>query len=247
MLTIPLKNKIEETERIYKLAGVKMIELLPSVLAADFARLEQELKLVEKCGVKMLHIDVMDGMFVPSISLGMPVIEAMRRVAPLFFDVHLMVEEPGRYVKDFADCGADSISVHAEACRHLHRTIGQIREAGKQACVVLNPSTGLSELKYVLQDVDTVLLMTVDPGFGGQKYIPSMTGKIRELKAMIDRENPGVHIMVDGGIKLDNVQEVLEAGADRIVAGSSVFGVHTAENIRAFQEIFNNYYIYRKY
>lgn len=224
-----------------------MIELLPSVLAADFARLEEELKLVEDCGVKKLHVDVMDGMFVPSISLGMPVIESMRRVSSLFFDVHLMVEEPGRYVKAVADCGADSIGVHAEACRHLHRTIGQIKEAGKEACVVLNPSTGLSELKYVLSDVDTVLLMTVNPGFGGQKYIPAMTGKIRELKAMIDRENPGVHIMVDGGIKLDNVQAVLEAGADRIVAGSSVFGTQTRENILAFQEIFSNYYIYSRY
>lgn len=224
-----------------------MIELLPSVLAADFARLEQELKLVEECGVTKLHVDVMDGMFVPSISLGMPVIQSMRRVSSLFFDVHLMVEEPGRYVKEIADCGADSIAVHAEACRHLHRTIGQIKEAGKEACVVLNPSTGLSELKYVLSDVDTVLLMTVNPGFGGQKYIPAMTRKIRELKEMIDRENYDVHIMVDGGIKLDNVQTVLEAGADRIVAGSSVFGAQIRENIRAFQEIFSNYCICGRY
>lgn len=217
------------------------VELLPSILAADFARLEQELKTVEDAGVNMLHVDVMDGMFVPSISLGMPVIQAMRRVSSLFFDVHLMVEEPGRYVEAIAACGADSIGVHAEACRHLHRTIGQIRETGKEACVVLNPSTGLSELKYVLADVDTVLLMTVDPGFGGQKYIPAMTEKIRELKQMIDRENPGVHIMVDGGIKLNNVRTVLDAGADRIVAGSSVFGAQTRQNVEAFQAILKEY------
>ena len=218
-----------------------MIKLAPSILSADFANLEKELKLVEESGVDMIHIDVMDGRFVPSISLGMPVISSIRKISSLCFDVHLMVEEPERYIDEIAMSGADIIGIHAEACRHLHRTIMQIKEAGKQACVVLNPATPLNCLEHVLEDVDTVLLMTVNPGFGGQIYIPGMTKKICMLKDILRERNLNVHIQVDGGIKTDNVRTVIEAGADRIVGGSSVFGKNTKGQIEEFQRIFQEY------
>ncbi|HCT91027.1 MAG TPA: ribulose-phosphate 3-epimerase [Lachnospiraceae bacterium] len=217
------------------------IELLPSVLSADFANLGRDLRDVEEAGVHAVHIDVMDGTFVPSLSLGFPVISSMRRVSGLFFDVHLMVEEPGRYVELAAEAGADRIGVHAEACRHLHRTIQQIRAAGKEACVVLNPATPLAVLEYVLGDVDAVLLMTVNPGFGGQAYIPSMTEKICSLRKLLAERELSVPIEVDGGMKPDNVRQVLDAGASLIVAGSSVFNGRIGESIRAFQRVFAEY------
>jgi len=218
-----------------------MLKLAPSILSADFAKLGEELKTITDAGAHLVHIDVMDGMFVPSISYGMPVITSVRRCTDLPFDVHLMVEEPGRYIETFADCGADSISVHAEACTHLHRTIQQIKNAGKKAAVVLNPATPLSALDYVLEDLDMVLLMTVNPGFGGQKYIESMTAKIRALREEANRRNPSLDIQVDGGIKLSNVRTVIEAGANVIVGGSSVFGENTAENVRRFLDVFAEY------
>lgn len=218
-----------------------MVQLAPSILAADFSRLGDELQTIRQAGVEMVHIDVMDGMFVPSISLGMPVIQSIRKVSPLCFDVHLMVEEPGRYIDQIVEAGADIVSVHVEACRHLHRTVDQIKDHNKKACVVLNPATPLTALDYVLENIDMVLLMTVNPGFGGQSYIPQMTEKIQNLYGEIKKRNLNVDIEVDGGIKLNNVREVLDAGANIIVGGSSVFGSNTKENVKKFQEIFAEY------
>lgn len=219
-----------------------MIQVLPSVLSADFANLEKELSDVKKAGIEKIHIDIMDGTFVPSISLGFPVVSSMRRVSDLFFDVHLMVNEPERYIEAVAKVGADCIGIHVEACTHLHRTIQQIRALNKQVCVILNPATPLCTLDYILEDIDVVLLMTVNPGFGGQTYIPAMTQKIRDLKAMIDRRNLSVSIEVDGGIKLDNAREIIDAGADMLVAGSSIFNGHVFESINEFQNIIKEFY-----
>lgn len=180
----------------------------------------------------------MDGNFVPSISLGFPVIRSMRKVSDLFFDVHLMVEEPGRYLEETKAAGADRIGVHAEACRHLHRTLQQIRALGCETCVVLNPATPLTALDYVLEDVDVVLLMTVNPGFGGQAYIPAMTEKIRQLCRMIDERGLDVKIEIDGGVKLSNAKELIEAGAEYLVAGSSVFNGEPEKAIAGFKDIF---------
>ena len=210
--------------------------LAPSILAADFTKLGEQISIIEKSGVKMLHIDVMDGMFVPSISFGMPVVESIRKNSKLLFDVHLMIEEPDRYVETFAKLGADSITVHAEACTHLHRTIHHIKELGLKCSVALNPSTPLSVLDYVLQDLDMVLIMTVNPGFGGQAFIPEMYEKIRQLKNRITEKELKTDIQVDGGVCFENVQEILDAGANVLVAGSSVFKGNIEENIAALQK-----------
>ena len=215
-----------------------MLKLLPSVLSADFANLERDLACIKEAGVTQVHVDVMDGNFVPSISLGFPVIRSMRKVSDLFFDVHLMVEEPGRYLEETKAAGADRIGVHAEACRHLHRTLQQIRALGCETCVVLNPATSLTALDYVLEDVDVVLLMTVNPGFGGQAYIPAMTEKIRQLCRMIDERGLDVKIEIDGGVKLSNAKELIEAGAEYLVAGSSVFNGEPEKAIAGFKDIF---------
>ncbi len=218
-----------------------MIQLLPSILSADFSRLGEELQTIEDAGVEMVHIDVMDGKFVPSISLGLPVIASIRKKSKLCFDVHLMIEEPGRYIKEFAEAGADIIGIHAEACSHLHRTVWQVKNAGKKVCVVLNPSTPLNVLEYVLEDLDSVLLMTVNPGFGGQSYIPQMTRKISDLSAIIQEKGLDTKIEVDGGIKLNNVRQVIEAGAEWIVGGSAVFENDPAHNVKEFYKIFKEY------
>ncbi len=218
-----------------------MLKLAPSILAADFSRLGDDIKAVADAGAHYIHIDVMDGAFVPSISLGMPVIESIRKITNTEFDVHLMVQEPVRYIADFVNAGADMISVHAEACTHLDSTLMKIKSYGKKAGVVLNPATPLSVLEYELEKVDMVLLMTVNPGFGGQKYIPQMTRKVAELRKMIDDRNLNVDIQVDGGISLDNVREVIEAGANVFVAGSSVFRGNAAENVKAFLKVFEEY------
>lgn len=211
--------------------------LAPSILSADFSRLGENVSVAEENGVTILHIDVMDGMFVPSISLGFPVIESIRKNSGMIFDVHLMIREPERYIERFAQSGADIITVHAEACTHLHRTIQQIRQTGKKCGVALNPATPLSALDYVLKDLDMVLLMTVNPGFGGQSFIPAMYEKIRELRERIEREGLKTDIEVDGGIKVSNTEKVLEAGANILVAGSAVFEGDIAANIREFQKI----------
>ena len=206
--------------------------LSPSILAADFTRLGEQISEVDIAGAEYLHFDVMDGLFVPSISFGIPVLKSVRKATERILDVHLMIENPERYVDEFADCGADLITVHAESCRHLDRVISQIHQKGKKAGVALNPATSLSALDYVLDKVDMILIMTVNPGFGGQKFIESSYGKIRDLKSRMEAAGRHTDIEVDGGINADTLPGVLEAGANVIVAGSAVFKENIAENVR---------------
>ena len=216
--------------------------LSPSVLSADFAILGEQLALLKKCGVTNIHYDVMDGMYVPSISFGMPVLKSIRKITDMVLDVHMMVVDPDRYVEDFRKSGADIITVHAEACTHLDRVVNHIKETGAKAAVALNPATPLSALEYVLPELDMVLLMTVNPGFGGQKYIPYCTDKIRALRETADRVNPGLSIQVDGGINPATVRTVLEAGADNLVAGSAVFNGDLAANAEALMNVMKEYH-----
>ncbi len=218
-----------------------MLKLAPSILSADFANLGRDIIEADKAGAQVIHIDVMDGTFVPNISLGMPVIKSIRSCTDKIFDVHLMVEEPARLIEGFIDAGADIITVHAEACKHLHRTLQMIKKAGLKAGVVLNPATPLSVLDYVLEEIDMVLIMSVNPGFGGQAYIPSSTRKIKELRQMITDRGLDIDIEVDGGIGPDNVRTVIDAGANVIVAGSKVFVGDITENVHSFLDIFKTY------
>jgi len=200
------------------------IRIAPSILSADFGRLAEEIRAAEAAGADWIHVDVMDGRFVPNITIGPLVVEAVRRVTKLPIDAHLMIVEPERYVEAFAKAGADVVSVHAEVSPHLHRTLQAIRAAGAKPAVALNPSTGLEALEYVLGDCEMVLLMTVNPGFGGQKYIEACTGKVRRLRAMAEARGQALEIEVDGGIKPETVGTVAAAGANVFVAGTAVFG-----------------------
>ena len=218
-----------------------MLKLAPSLLAADFKRLEEQVQTVERAGAEYLHLDVMDGAFVPSISFGMPVIQSLRSCTGLVFDVHMMVEEPGRYIQDIKAAGADLICVHQEACIHLDRTVNQIKEAGLKAAVALNPATPVSTLENILPELDMVLIMSVNPGFGGQKFIPESIEKIRKVRRMITECGRDIDLEVDGGIYQDNVEEVLKAGANVIVAGSAVFGGDPGQNTKAMMERLRQY------
>lgn len=201
-----------------------MVQIAPSILAADFARLADEVAQVEAAGASLLHVDVMDGRFVPNLTIGPPVVQALHAVANLPLDVHLMVEEPDALLPAFIEAGSAIVSVHVEACRHLHRTIQTIKAAGVQASVVLNPASPVSLLHDILPDLDMVLLMSVNPGFGGQSFIPSTLDKIRLLKETVEARGLAVRIEVDGGVKADNARQICEAGADILVAGTAVFG-----------------------
>lgn len=206
--------------------------LSPSILSADFAKLGADVKEAADAGAQWIHIDVMDGAFVPNISFGFPVIKAIRGITDKVFDVHLMIEEPGRYIDEFAKCGADLITVHAESTKHLHRAIQQVKAAGCKVGVSLNPATPLDALDYVLDELDMVLIMTVNPGYGGQKYIPAMNQKIRSLRKIITDRGLNIDIQVDGGVSADNVKEVKECGANVFVAGSAVFNGDIDANVR---------------
>jgi ribulose-phosphate 3-epimerase len=201
-----------------------MKKIAPSILSADFCRLGEEIKAVESAGADYIHVDVMDGHFVPNITIGPLVVEAVRKITKLPLDVHLMIENPDRYIPDFAAAGADIIVVHAEASIHLHRSIQLIKSLGKRAGVSLNPATPLNYLEYVLADLDLVLLMTVNPGFGGQSFIEEALPKIKSLRAMLDKRGLEAELEVDGGVKTDNIARISHAGADVFVAGSAVFG-----------------------
>ena len=218
-----------------------MYILAPSVLAADFGKLAEDTAKAREGGASYLHLDVMDGAFVPSISFGMPVIASLRGYTDLVFDVHMMVEDPGRYVESIRAAGADLITVHQDACPHLARVIGQPKASGAKAGVALNPATPVSTLECVLDQVDMVLVMSVNPGFGGQKFIPYTLDKVRALRQYFDRKGLSTDIQVDGGVNRDTIRPLIEAGANVLVAGSAVFGGDVKANVETFMNIFKEY------
>ncbi|MBU8917244.1 ribulose-phosphate 3-epimerase [Bacillus sp. FJAT-29953] len=214
-----------------------MIKIAPSILSANFARLEDEIKDVERGGADYIHVDVMDGHFVPNITIGPLIVEAIRPVTNLPLDVHLMIENPERYIGAFAKAGADILTIHVEACTHLHSAIHQIKSAGIKAGVVLNPHTPVSFIQHILEDIDLVLLMTVNPGFGGQSFIHSVLPKIRQVARMVEEKNLDVEIEVDGGVNLETAKLCIEAGANVLVAGSAIY--NQSDRGKAIREIRN--------
>ena len=219
-----------------------MLKLAPSILSADFGNLARDIKAIEAAGADWIHIDMMDGMFVPNISFGFPVMKSIRPVTNMVFDAHLMVEEPGRYIEECKQAGADLICVHAEACKHLNRTVMQIKESGRKVGVALNPATPISSLEYILEYIDMVLIMTVNPGFGGQSFIENSIRKIKEIRQMAnDKGLTDLDIEVDGGVTPQNVGTLIEAGANIFVAGSAVFKGDIEKNIADFKAVFAQY------
>lgn len=210
--------------------------IAPSLLAADFFDLSSQMKLLKEGNIEVLHLDVMDGMFVPSISFGMPVISSLRKSVDFFFDVHMMVENPERYIEDFYNSGADGITIHFEACKHIDRCISQIKSLGLRSGISINPATPVSLLENIVSEVDMVLIMSVNPGFGGQKFIPYSLDKIRELSKMREKKNPKLLIQVDGGVGVDNIKALSDAGVDEFVAGSSVFKGDILKNIKSLND-----------